>query len=83
MYAIGWKLNNDGSYELTQEDKISQLNNIYISRRAKPQQMGLCEIVLAENEIEKNNGIKLYVHNKKNQKSALRFAFLRTPTPDQ
>lgn len=65
--AVGWRLNGEGTYEVTQDDKITILNNVYITCKLKPQQMGVCEILLAESEEDKTQNIKIYSFTKKNQ----------------
>ena len=44
LYAMGWKMNSEGALELTSNDKVNILNNVYILYRQKPQQMGACPV---------------------------------------
>lgn len=54
---------------------------MYICKRSKPQQMGVCEIMLYESEDKKNEYIRLYAFTKKNQgqKIATKPGYLKMP----
>ena len=48
LYAIGWKLSSEGHLELTGAEKTTILNNVYVMKKGKPQQMGMNKILIEE-----------------------------------
>lgn len=77
LYAVGWKLSADGALELTSPEKVTTLQNVFIIRKIKPQQAGVCTVTLHDSTKTKDLsgssstfdgevcGLKLHVFTKK------------------
>ena len=67
-FSKGWRLNNEGTLEIIQDEKPNILKECYIVKRSISTQMVPCEIDIVEKENDnpkESFSLKVYTYSKK------------------